>query len=441
MNMDFSLIQQQSMKLVMTNELRQAITMLQYSVHELHEYLQEQQLENPLIELKEPQAERTTPVERERFRQNLMQEGSTSALDFLTNADDGLQDYLLSQLGLQQMDKRVSAAASYIALNTDENGYLLQTDEEIASDLQEPVELIGRAVKVVQELEPAGVGARSLAECLLLQLNRLEIRDRLAEAIAADHLDLLADKQFKKIAKLTGAPVIDVQHAADFIQTLNPKPGAAFYREPAEYVTPDVTIEKIEGEWVVKLNHGDLPQMVMNRQYEQLLQSGNEDVQKYLKQKQEQFQWIKKSIAQRQQTIYRVTEAIVEHQKAFLDFGPEYVKPLTLKVIAEKLEIHESTVSRATNRKYLQTPRGLFELKYFFQTGIQKQSGEEQSTEKAKIYLKRLIDAEKKHAPLSDQKISQRLEEEHGIVLKRRTVAKYREELRIPSSSKRKRYE
>lgn len=441
MNMDFNLIQQQSMKLVMTNELRQAITMLQYSVYELHEYLQELQLENPLIELKEPAEEKFSSIEKEKFQQSNFQNSEVSPFDFLTNTEGGLQDHLLAQLGMQQLGKSIYATACYIALSTDENGYLTQSDEEFAAALNEGIDHIQEGIKLVQDLDPAGVGARTLSECLLLQLKRREAADELAVKIVAEHLDLLGNKQLKQIAKMENAALVDVQQAADFIQTLNPKPGASFYQGPAEYVTPDVTIEKIEGEWIVQLNNAELPQMTMNNKYKQLLQEESEEVQRYLKQKQEQFQWIKKSIAQRQETIYRVTKAIVEHQKNFLDFGPEYVKPLTLKAVADKLEIHESTVSRATTRKYVQTPRGLYELKYFFQTGISIPSGGEQSTEKAKIYLKRLIEEEEKRAPLSDQKIMEQLKEKHGIALKRRTVAKYREELHIPSSSKRKRYE
>ncbi|SDO40699.1 RNA polymerase factor sigma-54 [Alkalicoccus daliensis] len=440
MNMDFSLIQQQSMKLVMTNELRQAITMLQYSVQDLHEYLQEQQLENPLIELKEPLLEKTTSIEKD-FFQTASSEEEVSPLDFLTNKEDGLQDYLLSQLRVQSISKELYETASYIALCTDENGYLTLTAEDFAAELKEPLEMVEAAIEIVQHLEPAGVGAGSLKECLLLQLKYIDLEDPLAEKIVAEHLDLLAKKQFKQIARLEQVEVIDVQHAADFIQTLNPKPGAVFHQEPAEYVTPEVTIEKIEGRWQVSLNNAGLPKMMINRQYEQLLQNNNEEVRHYLKQKQEQFHWIRKSIAQRQVTILKVTEAIAAYQQEFLEKGVEYLKPLTLKVIAEKLEIHESTVSRATTKKYVQTPRGLFELKYFFKSGIQTQSGEEQSADRAKICLKRLIDEEDKSKPLSDQKLMEKLLDEYTIDLKRRTVAKYREEMHIPSSSKRKRYE
>ncbi|PTL38870.1 RNA polymerase sigma-54 factor [Alkalicoccus saliphilus] len=440
MNMDFSLIQQQSMKLVMTNELRQAITMLQYSVHELQDYLQEQQLENPLIELQEPENSGTSGEKILSGSYN-SQEHSLSPLDFLTNEEEGLQDYLLSQLRIQPLDKLMYSTVSYLALSTDENGYLAHSLEELGEALGEPLDRMEEGLALLQSLEPSGVGARSLKECLLIQLRHTPVEDPLAEHIVEKHLDLLARKQLKQIAREEGVSVVDVQQAADFIQTLNPKPGAAFYQGPAEYITPDAVIEKTSSGWTVSLNGAGLPQMKMNREYEQLLQKEKEDVQQYLRQKQEQFEWIKKSIAQRQDTILRVTKAIVEHQHDFLENGPEYVKPLTLRMIAEKLEIHESTVSRAATRKYVQTPRGLFELKYFFQSGIQRQAGEDQSAERAKIYLKRLIDEEKKQKPWSDQKLSALLEEKHQISLSRRTVAKYREEMHIPSSSRRKRYE
>ncbi|WP_147804336.1 RNA polymerase factor sigma-54 [Alkalicoccus halolimnae] len=440
MNMDFNLIQQQSMKLVMTNELRQAITMLQYSVHDLQEYLQEQQLENPLIELKEPDVTKSVEF-KEMHRSGISQEEDVTPLDFLSNKEEGLQDYLLSQLRVLSLSKETYAAVSYLALSTDENGYLEADTRELAEELGEPEEKVSDALALLQQLEPAGVGARSLKECLLLQLERTPVRDRLAERIIENHLQLLADKQFKQIARQEEVDTADVQQAADFIQTLNPKPGAVFYQAPAEYVTPEVFVEKTSKGWSVRLNSSGLPRMFMNRQYQQLLQKKNEEVQQYLKQKQEQFQWIRRSIEQRQETILKVTQAIVEHQHEFLEYGPEFAKPLTLKMIADKLEIHESTVSRATTRKYVQTPRGLYELKYFFQSGIRKETGEGQSAERAKIYLKRLLDAEDKKKPLSDQKLSELLKNEHHIELSRRTVAKYREEMHIASSSRRKRFE
>ncbi len=435
MNMDFSMIQQQSMKLVMTNELRQAITMLQYSVQDLHDYLQEQQLENPLIELD------VSKAEKDFHRPVSSDDAGISALDFVAAGEEGLQDHLLSQLREQQLDAKEYAVASYLALNVDENGYLAGNAAQFAEELNEPEELIAACLRLLQSLEPAGVGAGSLRECLLLQLERMPVRDRLAEAVVDRHLDRLASRQFKQIAKDENVTAADVQSAADFIVTLNPKPGAAFYQEPAEYITPDATVTLKDGEWLVQLNNDALPVMRINRSYEQLYRQDEQEVQSYLKQKQEQFLWIQRSIAQRQDTILRVTKAVVEHQRAFLEHGPEHLKPLTLKTVAEKLDIHESTVSRAATKKYVQTPRGLYELKFFFKSGVVTESGADQSADRAKIYLKKMIDGENKRKPLSDQKLSQLLADEHGIELKRRTVAKYREEMHVPSSSKRKRYE
>ncbi|UTR11708.1 RNA polymerase factor sigma-54 [Evansella sp. LMS18] len=447
MNMDFGLYQQQSMKLVMTNELRQAITILQYSALDLSNYLHEQQLENPLIELKDNhkqeeitrnKEESAAPVYDSRVRHD--QDDEYSAIDHVSEQEEGLQDYLLNQISYLKLDSRLRRILTYLALSVDENGYLKHTAEELAGELVEPIEAVKEAVSVLQGFEPAGIGAFSLKECLLIQLRQLETRDLLAENIVENHLDTLAKKQFKKIAKEEEVSVQEVQYIADFIQTLNPKPGAHFFNEPAKYVVPDVTVNKINGEYIVYLNDDYMPVMTVNKQYEALINKEEAEVNEYLKRKYEQFQWIKRSIEQRQETLLKVSEAIVRYQKSFFEHGPSHLRPLTLKTIAEEVNVHESTVSRATTKKYIQTPKGLFELKYFFTSMVGKDTGESSSSERVKIYLKRLVDEEDKQKPLSDQKLANLLKELHGITVSRRTVAKYREEMHIQSSSQRKRY-
>ncbi|UCZ52628.1 RNA polymerase factor sigma-54 [Bacillus shivajii] len=451
MNMDFGLFQKQSMKLVMTNELRQAITILQYSVLDLREYLHEQQLENPLIELKDHEAHED--IQRQQLdSSSLTSYGSThrnqdddddeySPLDHISDQQEGLQDYLLNQVRYLHLEEQMKRIVTYLALSVDENGYLTQTYEEMAREMDEPIELVDEAIQVLQSFEPHGIGASSLKECLLIQLRQMETRDELAEVIVDRYLDELAKKQYKKIAQELEVQTEDIQLVADYIQTLNPKPGALFHTEPAKYVVPDITLKKVQGQYIVVLNEQQLPKLLMNKKYESLLNEQGSEIEQYVKQKYEQFQWIIKSIQQRQETLKKVTEAIARHQYEFLEYGPSHLKPLTLKEIAEEVDVHESTVSRATTNKYVQTPKGLYELKYFFTSSVGKGTEESASSEKVKIFLKKMVDAENKKKPLSDQKLANELKEDHGIHVSRRTVAKYREEMHIPSSSQRKRFD
>ncbi|MCE7793108.1 RNA polymerase factor sigma-54 [Salipaludibacillus sp. CUR1] len=447
MNMDFGLYQQQSMKMVMTNELRQAITILQYSALELNDYLHDQQLENPLIELKDHNV--TEEVERQKmneftpvydYKSKYDGEEDYSPLEYISEQEEGLQDYLLNQIRLLHLQPETRRIVTYLALSVDENGYLKQTCEELAEEMSEEEEAVKKGMEVLQSLEPFGVGARNLKECLLIQLRQLETKDPLTEAVIINHLDILAKNKFKEIAKAENVTIDDVQYVADFIQTLNPRPGAVFHAEPARYVVPDVTVMKIKNDFVVRLNEQHMPKMFMNKHYEKMLKDNETDIRKYMKQKFDQFQWILRSIEQRQQTILKVTEAIVRHQYDFFLHGPSHLKPLTLKTISEETDVHESTVSRATMKKYVQTPRGLYELKYFFTSAVGRDSAESSSSERVKIYMKRLIDEENKHKPFSDQKLADLLKSEHKIRVSRRTVAKYREEMHIPSSSQRKRH-
>lgn len=447
MNMDYGLYQEQSMKLVMTTELRQAITMLQLSTQDLTDYLLEQQLENPLIEIQDPvvHEEITRKEAADSFQEidrssgQKRQESDVSALDYLTEPQQGLKDHLLHQIRMMEVPDDEKKVMTYLALSLNENGYLEHGIDVYAVELNASEDHIESALKLLQTLDPSGIGARNLTECLLIQLKQLETKDPLAEAIVENHLDQMGEHQFKKIAKALEITVEDVEAVADFLKTLNPKPGASFHSQPAEYVAPDVHVIQVSGRLHVKLAENHLPKLNMNRQYEQLLKDGGSEVADYMKQKHEQFLWLKKSIRQRQETIQKVTEAIVRYQEGFFLHGAEYLNPLTLKTIAEELDIHESTVSRATTRKYVQSPRGLYELKYFFKSGIAGVSSEGDSADKVKVYLKRLIDDEEKKKPLSDQKLAELLKMK-DIHVSRRTVAKYREEMSIPSSSKRKRF-
>ncbi|MCR6107935.1 RNA polymerase factor sigma-54 [Salipaludibacillus agaradhaerens] len=444
MSMDFGLYQQQSMKLIMTNELRQAITILQYSVSELNAYLHEQQLENPLMDFTNEQVvvetgtqDRLSMYDYPSFHEG---ENDYSLLDHVSDETEGLQDYVLNQIGMINLTDHMRRIVTYLSLSLDENGYLAHSALELAEDMTECISDVQQGIAIIQSLEPYGIGACNLKECLLIQLTHMEVKDPLTESVIKNHLDLLAKNKYKDIAKKENVSLEEVQYVADFIQTLNPKPGALFHKEPARYVVPDVTVSLINDRFVVKLNEESKPKIRINRDYKRLLTNEEQHVQAYIKQKYDQVQWITRSIEQRHQTILKVMKCIVQKQYSFFKHGPAYLEPMTLKDISLEVGIHESTVSRATVKKYVQTSWGLYELKYFFNAAVGKKTFSAASSERVKIYLKRLINEENKQKPLSDQKIADILKEEYFMNVSRRTVAKYREELHITSSSQRKRF-
>ncbi|CAM3941251.1 RNA polymerase factor sigma-54 [Alkalicoccus chagannorensis] len=426
MNMDFRLVQEQSMKLVMTQQLRQAITMLQYSGQELHEYLYEQQLENPLLEVQEAPA-------------YSMRRGSSDVgpLDFTAAAGETLYDSLLSQLRIMHTDPAVYEAAVRFIHCLDESGRCSLSLEEAASETETDPRLLEQAAAVVQQMEPAGVGAFSISECLLLQLQRREEVDPLAERLLDTYTEMLAARQFEEIAEEEGVEREDILASLELIQTLDPSPGESADPVLPHYVTPDVRAEKAGGSWKVYLCRDAIPQLRVNENYARLLQQEDSEVQQYLKKKQEQFAWIQRSIAQRQDTILRVAEAVVRHQEQMLEHGMGSARRLTLKMVAEELDMHESTVSRAAGNKYVETPGGVFELKTFFQSGVAAGNSDAAAAQ-IKFLMQRIFDEEEKTAPLSDQKVAEKLAYDHDIQISRRTAAKYREEIHVLSSSKRK---
>ncbi len=431
----------------MTKELRQAISLLQYSTIELTAFIQEQALENPLIELKEPSS--STLAEHVKEMREDVDEGGmiqdkndSSPFDYLRIERLALSDYLIQQVRYLPLSKEELSWLYYFIYSIRDDGYLSRSLEDLQNDLEISTEEAEATLSRLQSLEPAGVGARSLQECLLLQLQRKKERDPLAETIVAHYMDLLAEKRWKQLSKELQVSLSDIQSAYDRIQQLDPRPGTHIGGEPTSYLIPDVTIEWVEGELAILLHDDYLPKISLNRQYQSLLlDSGNQEASQYVKQKYQQIQWLMKSIQQRQQTLLKVAEAILAHQRDFFTSKDGMLKPLTLREIAEEIGMHESTVSRATTNKYAQTPRGLFELKSFFSSSIQNGFGELTSSDSVKHYIKEVIASEEKQKPLSDQKIVSWLKEEKGITVSRRVIAKYRDELGIPSSNKRKRYE
>ncbi|EEG77871.1 RNA polymerase factor sigma-54 [Dethiobacter alkaliphilus] len=463
MRMSYHLKLEQTQKLVMTPELQQAITLLQYSALELQTYVQNQLLENPVLEIDESEdTEKKTdesveePVQEkdsidwEEYLKDEGMEPMTSftirqnedapGFDYYLSNEPTLQEHLLFQLGLCSLTPTEKHIGEFIIGNLDQHGYLKGDFKELAMLIgAEPREILG-VLEVIQKFDPVGVGARDLQECLLLQIQEHNSPHPLAKPIVRTHLADVADNKIKKIASELRAGATDVQAAVDFIRTLDPKPGRlAGDVGDVRYVVPDVVVEKVDGEYVVIVNEQNIPRLAVNPYYRSLLGKDSESVTStFIKTRLDSALWLLKSIEQRRITVYRVTECITRIQRDFFDQGIKHLRPMTLRQIADEIGVHESTVSRATSNKFVQTPRGLFPLKFFFASGVDDYHGTAVSSESIKCHLKELIEAENVQRPLSDQKLMELLSK-RGIVVSRRTVAKYREEMSIPSSNKRKR--
>jgi RNA polymerase sigma-54 factor len=344
------------------------------------------------------------------------------------------------QLSLQTEDDMVREIGTAIVGNLDEDGYLVASVDEIASMGNWPVSDVERALRVVQKFEPIGVAARDLQECLWLQLRHLGLEGTPTERIVTEHLRLLQNHQVPELARKLGLSVEELKQHIAIIQHLDPKPGSRYNRPASQYVTPDVTVVKIEDQYVVVLNEEGLPQLRISPAYRRLLDKGTEnsdETRAYVKDKFRSALWLIKSVEQRQKTIYKVATSIVNFQRDFLDHGIEHLRPLVLRDVANDIGMHESTVSRVVTNKYMHTPQGVFEMKFFFHSGISSSYGESVSSVTIKQRIRKIIEAEDPHKPLSDSKIVSLLQKE-GLVLARRTIAKYREELKIPTSNQRK---
>ena len=461
----FDLTIEQSQKLVMTPELIQAIQILQFNTQELDAFVQEQRLVNPVLEQDQEKEtpenaseERSVGEEDKLDWKEFIRNGSYDDISYngyrdrdedrpdtferYVSSDVTLPEHLMFQYQFATVDKGCRRVGKYIIESLDENGYMTSTTEEISRATGVREEKVCEALDIIHGFDPAGVGARNLSECLRLQLEaRNELTPQMEEIIGK-HLEDIANNRLSAVAKDTGMTVLEVQEAADVIRTLEPKPGRQFASEmETKYVIPDVTVEKIEDDYVVIINESSTPHLTVSSYYRNLLGQAEKDKQlaDYLSERVNSANWLIRSIEQRKQTIFNVVSSVVKHQREFFDNGSKYLKTLTLKDIAEELGIHESTVSRSINGKYLQCPRGVYEIKYFFSAGVSDQVGEGVSSNSIKEFIKEIIDGEDKHRPYSDQTIVKLLEDK-GFNISRRTVAKYRDELGILSSSKRKRY-
>ncbi|RKD27499.1 RNA polymerase, sigma 54 subunit, RpoN/SigL [Caminicella sporogenes DSM 14501] len=455
MRMSYGLNLVQTQKLIMTPELKQAIEILQYNSVELNQFIQEELLNNPILEVPQDKSEIKNSdlidwKEYFKYSENFSyynknvdyEEREEVSFDNFVSNETTLTDHLLFQLQFTLLKGEKKLAAEYIIENIDTNGYLRLDNKEIMMRYRLSEDEVENIIKIIQTFEPVGVGARNLRECLLIQLENKGIKDKIIYKIVSDFLDELASNKINYISKKLNISPHEVQKAVDFIKTLEPKPGRTFSSlRDVKYITPDVIVEKIDNEYIIVVNDITAPKLTINNYYRKLLlnsEIGN-NTSSYINRKLNSAIKIIKSIQQRRNTIYKVVKAIVNYQKEFFDKGTIYLKPLTLREIADEIGMHESTVSRAVNGKYLQCPRGIFELKYFFQSGVSNNYGDGMSAESIKSIIKELIDGEDSKKPLSDQAISNELNK-IGIKISRRTVAKYRDEMKIPSSSKRKRY-
>ena len=463
MQLEHRLKVEQTQKLIMTPELKLAITLLQYSNLELQDYIQEELQRNPVLELGESEAanneepvrepEDEFPWEEYFQEQDLGAAGSAPAsagrdwsdfptMDSYASHPGTMTEELLGQLRLLPLEPHRYNIAAYLIGNLDHKGYLKGDLDELGFAIGASTQEMERALQTVQSLEPTGIGSRDLRECLLLQLAAGVSSPPLAHEIVKHHLTALADGRSRRIAAALGCSAAEVQEAVDFIRTLNPKPGLAFGgAAETRYVVPDIYVEKVGNKYEVLMSDSLGPRLRISPYCQQLFQSktSDEELSTYIRKNLDKASWLLRSIEQRRITIYRVAQQIVEFQQPFLDRGIRELRPLTLKDVAAAVGVHESTVSRATANKYMQTPRGLFLLKYFFSSGLAGEEGEDFSSHSVKSHLRELIEQEDLQNPFSDQQLTDFLREK-GVTISRRTVAKYRGELSIPASHHRRRH-
>ncbi|MFS0574035.1 RNA polymerase factor sigma-54 [Sporosarcina sp. 179-K 3D1 HS] len=444
MQMNVGLVQKQTTNLIMTTELRTAISLLQYSVLELSDFIQDKALSNPLIDMESTVTKESileSSFFRDRHLTSASQNGDFSPIDHLNFERKSLHDHLLYQMRLQTYPKALETYLVHIIFSLNENGYVMVPMEELCAEMNLSLEEGNQLLRMIQELEPAGIGARSLQECILLQLQKLSKQHHLAETIVSEYFVEYSERKWDGIAKKLKVTMQEIQQLHDVIQTLDPRPGAKFNSEITNFIVPEVYIMQDHDGLSVMLNDDCIPKVSLNRSYMDLLNDKSSEDYSYIKEKYDEAKQIQQSLTQRHSTLYKVAVAIVDHQKDFFYEGLKSLKPMTLKQIAEEIDVHESTISRVTTNKYMETPLGIFELKFFFTSGVGATNEQQEvSSSYLKELIQRLIDEEDKLKPLSDQDLVSLIEEQEKVSPSRRVIAKYRNELRIPSSSKRKRF-
>jgi RNA polymerase sigma-54 factor len=367
-------------------------------------------------------------------------ESDEDRLEQTQTSEKTLYDYLFEQLGLARFTEDEIEIGTYIIGNIDDSGFLTRDVEKLALDLQKKPDEIEKVLSTIKKFDPIGVGSRDLRECLLIQLEEQGLEDTLVWELVDQHLYVLDKKSIPQLAKMTSTTNDRIKAALEIIKTLSPRPAQGRFVVPAASVTPDLTVEKVGDEFVVFHNDKNLPRLRINSSYRSLIKRGNktpEDTKKYVREKLDQARWLISAIDQRRRTMIRVMNAIVAEQIEFFEHGEDYLKPLTMEQIADIVEMNVATISRVASGKFVQTPLGVFEIKYFFISGVSTDDGEDLSKRTVKNRIQDIIKAEKSVKPLSDQEIANRLKDD-GIKLARRTVTKYREEMGIQSARFRK---
>ena len=455
---------------VLAPQLQQSLLILQTPLLELRNLVRQEIETNPVLEELPAQSATDTAAEREPMTDNNFKEEFEKLAsldeewrDYMTQSgsysrsqeardkrqfffdsipvQETLQQNLISQLNQTVLGAEDRKTAEIIIGNIDDNGFLQSTPEQMALSSGIPEENFNRLLALIQTFYPAGVGARDLRECLLLQLQREGRQDTLEYKIVSEHMEDLGKRRFPEIARQMNIRVEEVQRAADKIARLNPRPGQVFAAAPQNYVLPDVTIEKVDGDYQVILNDEQIPHLRISNLYKEIIAQDNNgsEVKDYIRDKIRSGKFLIRSIHQRQQTISNIAHQIILRQREFFEHGPSYLKPMTMGEIADAIGVHETTVSRAVSGKYMDTPHGIFEMKYFFTSGYRTATGESLSNTSVKEAILDLVKREDGNEPLSDQQIVEILKE-RGIPIARRTVAKYRDELNILPSNMRRKY-
>lgn len=423
--------QQQKLNISMTPGLRQAIELLQYSTAELEQYIREQELENPLIELKEKSG---TELIDGGFRRSGMSGNNTGIMtEAISAGEENTRDMLYENAKLAFSDRSTRTLLKFLIYNLDDNGYL----SPLGQNPPYTDDQIEQGIRLLQTFCPIGTGARNLQECLLLQIEYSYPEEISAKILIEKHLELLAERRWKEISSRMKLSLADIKALYEFIQTLCPKPCPITAGSPSDFLIPDILVETINGQLTFKLNDSHLPDIQMNACYSPALRPKDE-ASKYIATQYQSYQWLLQSIEQRRSTIIKIVKILLDRQKDFFIHGREHLNPLTLKEAAEAIGMHESTVSRAISNKVIQTTFGSFELKQLFPSKLTNSEGSSISQTKVKSLMQQCISQENKQKPLSDQKIAEYLCASEGIPISRRTISKYREELRIPSASMRK---
>jgi RNA polymerase sigma-54 factor len=463
-NINFGLNLIQEQKLIMTQEMQMSIKLLQMSAYELGQYVNKEMQENPVLEEKQMQNQKSNNNDEKDFNDSKDYKEIIKYLDtdsyqeknygvklekeevspfYYIAEEKSLKDYLLGQIGEIIESDEIIFICKYMVENLDTKGYLSVSLSEICQEIKVSNVNSEIALKILQSLEPQGIGARDLSECLRIQLYNMGVNDENIYKIIDNYLGLMAENKYNDIAKELKVTTTQVQKYGDIIKGLEPKPSRGFYTgETVKYIVPDAYINKFNNQYFISMNEDVLPKLNINSLYKEIITSAEDpEAVEYVKDKINSAMFLIRSIEQRKNTVYRVLEAILIAQKEYFDFGEEYLKPMTLKKIANSLEMHESTISRAIREKYVSISGGkIIKIKDLFVNGIISASGgEDVSTINIKKAIKEMVDNENQRKPISDQIICDRLNVE-GMNISRRTVAKYREELQIKSSSKRKRF-